>query len=256
MISPQALIRGIASRILPQPYADSQATDVPLRLRRYGDVLDPVFTKHMLADEGAYFTATMTPGQTALAYAVTTAFAATTAFVAVQNTDLPVGQGLGKRIYLDILKFIFSVAPASAASAWAATVIDSVNRTPSANLLSVTPSNVNMDSANGSIAKVWFPTGGSLTVPAAGGGARTIEGNIAIRNTIPVVGDEVNLTFGPTDFAQTYLTAQAATVAKAVIPVSPVVIGPQQFALIYLWFPSNATTAASFSNVHLAWWER
>lgn len=250
------MIRGLVSRLLPQPNPDSQNNDVGLRLKRYGDVLDPVFTKHTLADEGAYFTATMTPGQAALAYGVQASFADIAGFIVIQNADQPIGSGTGKRIYLDILKLIYSVAPASSTAAWMAVKVDSVNRTPSANLAAMTPVNVNMDSVNGSIAKVWFPNAGTLTLPAVGGAARLIEGNINLRNTIPVVGDEVNVTFGATDFAQTFLTAQVATVAKAVVPASPFIIGPNQFGIIYLWFPANATTAASFSNLHLAWWER
>lgn len=256
MLSPQALLKGLVARAFPTPNADSQSVDVPLRVGRYGNAVEPVYTKHQLADEGGYFTATMSPGASALAYGVTASWAATTGFVVIQNIDLPIGQGFGKRIYVDLLKFIFSVAPASGTAAWAATVIDSANRTPSANLSSQTPINVNMDSANGSVAKVWFPSGGSLTLPAAGGNVRTVEGNIAIRNTIPVVGDEVNLTFGATDFGQLYLGTQASTVAKAVIPCSPFIVGPQQFGILYLWFPSNSSTAASFSNIHLAWFER
>lgn len=256
MLSPQALLKGLVARAFPVPNADNQSVDVPVRLGRYGNTVEPVYTKHQLADEGGYFTATMAPGASALAYAVTTSWAATTGFIAIQNIDLPIGQGQGKRIYVDLVKFIIGTAPASATAAWAATVIDTANRTPSANLSAVTPVNVNMDSANGSVAKVWFPSGGSLTLPAAGGNVRTVEGNIAIRNTIPIVSDEVNLTFGATDFGQVYLTSQAATVSKAVIPCSPFVVGPQQFGLIYLWFPGNSVTAAQFSNIHLAWWER
>lgn len=256
MLSPQALLKGIVSRILPPPYADNQSLDVPLRLRRYGDVIDPVFTKHILADEGAFFTATMTPGQAALAYGLNASFSDTAAFIVVQNVDSAIGQGTGKRIYLDLLKFIYSVAPASSTAAWIATKIDNVNRTPSANLSAITPQNVNMDSILGSIAKVWFPSGGTLTVPAVGGAARLIEGNLNVRNTIPVVSDEVNVQFGSTDYGNAFLVAEAATVSKIIAHTAPVVIGPGQFALIYLWFPANATTAASFSDIHLQWWER
>ena len=257
-LSASALIRGLVSRLLPQPNADSQNNDVALRLKRYGDVIDPIFTKHVLADEGAYYTACMTPAQAALAYGLQTSFADIAGFVAVMNTDLPLGQGTGKRVYLDYIKFILSVAPASATAAWVAIKIDSTNRTPSANQSLITPSNMNMDSSLGSISKVWFPTGGTLTLPVAGGAARLVTGNLCLRTVIPVVSDEFIISFGNTDFSQIDQNQPAALATVATVRKSapPFIIGPQQFALIHLWFPGNAVTAASFSNIEVGLVER
>src|ERR1700741_2674850 len=127
-LSGAALIRGLVSRILPPPNPDSQNNDVALRLKRYGDVLDPIFTKHAVADEGAYYTACMTPGQSALTYGVQASFSDTAGFIAIMNGDLSIGQGTGKRVYVDYIKFIFSVAPASSTAAWMAVKIDTTYR--------------------------------------------------------------------------------------------------------------------------------
>ncbi len=253
----EILIKGNPSRALPIPQVDNQREGVPFRTKKYGDFLDPIFTKHALADEGCYFTGSMTPSQGALTYGINATFSDTAGFIEIQNTDLTLPTGTGKRIFLDYLKFIISTAPASATAAWMAVKTDNA-RTPSANSLLITPSNVNMDSGTPSISKLWFPTGGTLTLPAVVA-PRLITGNLNLRTTIPVVSDEYFISFGGTDFTQTpgaNLPAALATVASMRYTAPPFVVGPGQCGLIYLWFPGNITTGAFFSNIEVGWVER
>lgn len=244
-------------RALPNPSPDGSVLQPGQgRAGRYGEdyMLSILQTKHGLADEGAYFTACMTPGQTALAYGVLAAFADVSGFIAIQNSDA----ANGKRINLDYIKFSLSVAPASATAAWLAIKMDTVNRTPSAGSVLITPNNANMDSTLGSVAKIWFPTGGAvLTLPAAGGAARVVSGNINLRAVLPTVGDEYVISFGGVDFSQVENAAVAtATIIKKQVAAPPFVIGGGQFGLLHLWFPANAATGVSFSNIEVGWWER
>jgi len=243
------------ARTLPAATPDGTAPVGNPRAGKYLEqyVMSMIGTKHVLADEGSYFTASMTPGQTALAYGIQASFSDIAGFIAIQNGDV----ANGKRIYLDYVKFSLSVAPASSTSALLAVKIDTANRTPSANFSLQTPNNVNMDSAVASIAKVWFPTGGTLTLPTVGGSARVVTGNLNLRAVLPTVADEYVIQFGGTDLSQMENAAVAtATIVKKQVNAPPVIIGGTDFGLLHLWFPSNATTAASFSNIEVGWWER
>jgi len=253
MSSPAFPLQIRTQRNLPTPNLDG--TGQTPRGGRYGELyVDGIVpTKHLLADEGIYFTASMTPGQTALAYGLRASFLDTAAFIAIGN-NYSAGT---TRLYLDYMKMSFSVAPASATAAWLAAKIDNINRAPTANSALQSPANCNMDVAVSSQASIYFPTGGTLTVPASSGAARTIFGNLALRNVLPTIGDEYTIQCGGVDRGETEFSAVAtATIIKRTMMAPPMVIGGGQFILFYLWFPGNATTPASFNNLELGWWER
>src|SRR5437016_11198053 len=79
-------------------------------------LVDPVLTaeKRLLADKGAFFVATNpTPG-TGIAFAVNAAVSETAGyFLSIKNTEA----ANGKRVYLDYLRLLCGVVPASATSA-------------------------------------------------------------------------------------------------------------------------------------------
>lgn len=254
MSSPTFPLQLGTHRNLPNPQTDGGA-QTP-RGGRYGEIyVDGIVpTKHLLADEGCYYTACMTPSQAALAFGIISAFSDTSALMVIGNGNSPGGN----RIYLDYLKMTFSVAPASSTAAFMAIKIDSGARTPTAGQVKIAQQNVNTDLAMASQASIWFPTGGAvITVPAVTAGARLVVGNLALRNALPTVNDEYTVTFGGVDRGETEFSVVAtATAIKRTLYAPPAVIGGGGFGLIHVWFPSNITTGASFSNLELGYWER
>jgi hypothetical protein len=253
MSSPTFPLQLGTHRNLPNPQVDGSG-QTP-RGGRYGEMyVDGIVpTKHLLADEGVYYTAAMAPSATPLAYGLRATFLDTAAFIVIGNGNNP---GTN-RIYLDYMKMSFSVAPASATAGWVAAKLDNISRAPTANSVLQSPANCNMDLNTPSQANIWFPTGGTLTVPASSGQARTIFGNLALRNVLPTVGDEYTLQVGGVDRGETEFSAVAtATIVKRTLYCPPMVIGGGQYLVFYLWFPSNASTAASFNNLEVGYWER
>jgi hypothetical protein len=210
-------------------------------------------TKHLLADEGSQFYATNPTIGTAVTYAITASFSATTPAFAIKNNDVPGGNY--KRVYLDFVRIAFTgtgaTVPASAIGAQLAVVLDNINRAPTAGNVAITPQNTNMDDTSGTIATVQAFSSGNLTVPAAGPSARTVA-RAWLRHVIPVTQDELLCFFGGIEGGGGVIGSTAGRVVSA---CPAVVIGPQQWALIYIWFPSNATTAGVF-EYDLGWVER
>lgn len=210
-----------------------------------------------IADAGQYFTAGMAPGATVLDYAVLAAFDATKALVVIQNADgANASQPLsvGRNLHLKYLRFTISQAPASSTSAVFASVIDTGTRTPSAGNTARTPVNVLSGSpAAATLPNVWtIGTGGAvITVPAAVS-ASTVVGNLLLRGQIPIVNDEYLIQFGGTDVVAGNLVTAAPNGASNIVKAHPpIVLAPQHFALLYLWFPGNAATEAKFSGLDL-----
>ena len=122
------------ARAIPSPQSDQKAPVTNVRGGRYGEqyVLPLISTKHLPADEGSYFIATNpTPG-TALAYNVQAAFSDTVPLLYIQNNDSKANP-LAKRLYLDYIKLICTVAPASSTGARFAAKTDPALRALSTN---------------------------------------------------------------------------------------------------------------------------
>jgi hypothetical protein len=230
MLSPQALIKGLVSMVLPSKTLDGAESEGAARLNEYREVITPL-SRHGWAKEGTYFaTANPTLGTT-VAGAVLAAFAATTAAFVFQNTADP-SNPLSKNIDLDLIKLAYTIAPATATGMEYAVVLDNVSRVPSAAFALLTPGQVGKI-INSTIAKVWAFTGGAfMTVPAAGPNVRTVaRGSIP---GLPVIGTEHMIRFG-TDGAS----------STACVQDTPISISPGWFAVVYLWWPGNATTGPS-----------
>lgn len=250
----ETIVKGVVSRAIPQACPDNVHAGEPIRLSRFQEIyvqniVPP--TKHPICDEGSYFVSTSTAG-TALAYGIITAFSDTTTDViwVIQNNG-SISDPFVKRLYIDYLRLTVTVAPATATQAFYAIKVDNVSRVPSANLSLITPVNTNMDSSMISQAKSWLASGGAMTVPASSSQARTIVAQGSLRAAIPVVGDELVTIFGSTDIGGSVGTTGGRVVTHA----PPVVLGPQQYMVFYLWFPGNATTAMSY-HADAGWWER
>jgi hypothetical protein len=276
MLSPQAIIKGIVSRLLPSLTLDGPEAERALRMGRYGDakVESAWPTDHLLADEGTYMVASMAPGATALQLGLSSAFAAAAAAFVLQNSDSPGPQA--KRLYPKFLRLAQNIAPNAGTALRYALVLDNVSRIPTtlsspAGTLQGpgTPATATAYRApvvctNSDVTPVivgipYFPlstaAGAVPAIPAASPFARTIVGNGIIKPSIPVVLDQYMLQFGGTDISGTFQAA--ASLAKLVECAPAIVVGPGQFLVIYLWSPGNVATAGNaFDDAALGWIEK
>jgi hypothetical protein len=238
--------KGIPSRALPQPVFDNIQSGVQERVSRYGESYahNLISTKHSLADEGSYFALSNPTLGTQVTFAVRATFLDTAAMFAIRNGWTP-GDSRAKRVYLDFVKLLFTgtpVIPASAISAIIAVKIDDKDRTPSAGFRGPdTPSNVNMDDGTISKAQIYQFSAGEMTVPASGPSAR-LAARAVMKSAIPVTQDELVTYFGPIESSGSVGTGAGRYVSHC----NPAIIGPQQWAVVHIWFPSNATTAGQF----------
>jgi hypothetical protein len=238
-------IYGAASMALPTAAADG--TQKQVRLDRSGNQFVVPLTAGLsgLAAEGSYFRATNpTPG-TSLAQAVTASFADTTAILCIRNNE----SAGGKTIYLDYLWLFMTVIPASSTAWKYAVTIEPAARAPSGGN-AIAGQNVNSGYTAVSIGTFTF---GPTSVAAVVGTRRLIS-NRTIFNVVPVVNTALLLNFGAQDSGNGQ-TMNGATAIRLSDQVGPVAIGPAHTGLIHMWYPSNATTGASY-EVELGWWER
>jgi hypothetical protein len=193
-------------------------------------------TKQILADDEGYFVATNpTPG-TPIVFAVNPAVSETAGyFLSVFNKDSPGG----KRIFLDYLKLLVGAVPASATAAEMLVKLDTAGFSSGGS--AITPVNPNGDSAAASVATI---NAGALTTAVRSGNARLVTRN-KLRTVIPVAGDEWDFVFAGDEFAGAG-AFNGTNPQRMPVGLPPVIIAPQQFALLQLWFPANAVTPASF----------
>lgn len=261
MLSPQALFRGMVSRLLPPANLDSLQQDISTRLARYGEqYTQPLVRKsHGLADEGSYLIANAN-AQAGIISTAATGFVATTPALIVANIDSPTSAN-AKRTYLDFLNLVTTVVGSAASglvNLQAALYIDNGNRYASGGT-EITANIVcpNMDLTTRSITKVYF---GNLTATSPTLSARAISPLRVIRpavsaSVLDVVGETKFFNFGGVEGALN----GSVTVANAnfiTVPMPPVIIGPGQSALLYLWQNVGATPVAATYAPELGMWER
>lgn len=226
-----------------------------------------------LADAGALFVTSMTPGQTVLQNGVSATYSATHAMLAFQNTA---ALQSGIRCHVRDISFWPTVAPASGTCLLYAVAVDSGSRLPTTVAAVGSPATgtcylatsqcTNIDKAATPVGQWYFPisTAGGVPpiIPAATSGARVLEGNGLLRSQIPIassagVSDSYRIHFGDDDIAGGQLVTAAANAACRVVETHPAVsIGPQEWFLFHLWSLSNATTGIAFGGLttsHLEW---
>lgn len=230
--------------------ADGMNTDGGVRLNRYGEqVTAPVFTtKHSLAEEGEYFVVTNpTPG-TAVADAVNASSDFTKSAFVFYNTDVTGG----KRCFLDYVKILPTVAPASATSLQLAIQIDNGNRYTSGGTGPTSGVNVNGDSGLASVGKLYYCSGGAVITTASATSAVRLVHRSTPRSVIPAVLEEIVISFGND---ATVGSSSGTTAGRSGVNGAPLIVGPGQSAVFNVWFPSNAITGISF-EFEFAWFER
>ena len=241
------VVKGLVSRFLPQPNNDGE--EVEVRLNRYGElIMQPSARKqHSLAEDGSYFTCNNAQAGLATA-AAPTAFSATNPFLLIANTDNPGSNA--RSIYLDYLMLLATAAGTAGASLQVAVTIDQGNRyTSGGSELTANIVNCSMLSAQRtSVARVFA---GNITAAGAGSNVRTHVGNRYMKGAIPVAGDEYTINFGGIEAMN---NISISTIMKSVFNAPPLIIGPQQCALVHIWLPSQS--GASSYAPELSWWER
>lgn len=247
--SPQTQVAPLlyAADGLPAVMVDGVAAQQRGTRRGEAFVQNLVPTMGELADDQSFFsTTTPTPG-TAVTYALQQTFSDIVGLVHVQNTD----NAGGKRIFLHALRLICVAVGSAATSVEGAIKVDVVPRVPTANSSALVPLSTRSGAKVASVASVYVPSGGALTMPAASGGARLLD-RFKIRQGIPVAGDVFMLQFGQVDGAPPNVGTGVGRYVESVVPV---VIDPGQSATIYLWQPAITTTAPTF-EIALSHFER
>ncbi|SRR6266478_872881 len=256
MLSPQALLRGLVSRIMPAMNPDSQNVDVAQRFGRYGEgtVLSYIRKSHLLADEGSYFIANN--AQTGALTNTGVAYSATAPVIIVQNQDSPGG----KRLYLDYINLITTAAGTDTAAGQIAVglAIDNILRWSSGGSQLAAAVSPNMDLPLASVAVVYF---GALTAIGASAKARLLVGQRTVRpvvsaTVVDVVGEQKFFNFGGVEGgSQGNIVVANANVIP--VPLPPVVIGPGHSALFYIWFPNCTSVSPAPQYLpEIGWFER
>lgn len=182
-------------------------------------LLDPVLSVEaaVVGDKGKYFVAlNATPG-TAVTFAVNASVSETAGyFLSIKNTE----QANGKRVYVEYIRLICAVAPASATSGEVFVKLDTTGYSSGGTGGAITPVCVNSDLSPTSVTEI---RAGALTTAARSGSPRLLS-RAKLRAGIPVVGDEWLLYFGADEFEDA-ATISGAGAQRMSIGMPPFKIG-------------------------------
>jgi hypothetical protein len=227
-----------------KPQIGVQGDPVEMRGTLYGD--QHVWLLHAknygLADEGSYFvTRNPTPGTGLATIAALTAIVDTSPFIVIANDAPPESN---KRLYIDYIRLICT-APGTAGTSLRYDVkVDKGSRYTSGSTLTSLPQNVNIDSGDGPVAKIFA---GPLVAPAASVASRLLYGGL-FKAAIPAANDVYQLNFGGSDHNS------GALATFVTYNHGPLIIGPGMCALLHLWLPSQS--AASSYEIEIGHAER
>src|SRR5678816_300965 len=203
----------------------------------------PGHTVYGAAEEGGYIMAgTPTPGS-GVSYTIQTSFSDTVPFLYIYNPGTN-----GNSLYMDFIRFIVTVAPASATSGQYALVLDTVARSLGTdNTTAAVPFNPNGNASLAVTPSIKYQANATASAIAASSTAKKIVGRGNIGG-LTIVGDEMTLAFG-----QTYTGTPGGTAVEGagqpgahVFSNPPVIIPPLGSLTMHLWFVGNSATAMSY----------
>lgn len=241
-----------------KPHPELDGTDVDPRLTRYREqaVVNYIFTKHPLADEGSYFVCQN--NQTGIATAAApTAFSATNPFLLIYNGG-NASDDFAPRLYIDYIMLLVTAAGTAGTSVQFAITKDVGNRYTSggtdltSNIANCGPT------SQGTLVRAYA---GNITASAASANVKTMTGNRVFKTMTapaPTIGDEYTARFGAANIVESMQYLNNATTLTSNLNntknLVPVVIGPNESFLFHLWLP--AQSAASSYAPEFGWWER
>lgn len=190
------------------------------------------------AAEGSYYSGRNATALTGIVLKIITAFAAVSPCLLLKNADTVAQGNAGRSIFLDFIRLTFTVAPASASALHLYGFVDDVARYTSGGTLISPTSNNPLESADaGDLCYV-----GDIVAAAVGANIRPVLGPLCARAQIPVIKDEILLTFGHGMIGG----ASHGVITSAqrdVIPCQPVIVPPGCSFLLHPAMPLNASTA-------------
>lgn len=238
----------VRSRRLAQAI-EGAGTDMALRGTNRGELVAMLMgkPKYTFCDEGSYFVATNpTPGTAIDGIAGTGAFSDAESLLHIKN-NYTVGEDV--RLYLDYLRLAVVTAGTNGTDHRFVMKTDTAGRYTSGGS-SITPVNPNQNSSRASSAVVKF---GALVTAAATANAR-LQAQGLIRNVICVANDHYTFDFGGEVAVPVAHAVAGTAIAHIVIPVPPIVLGPQEELIVSLFATSQ--TVASAYEFALGYWER
>lgn len=248
------IAQGKVSRRKPQRNRDNVADGVPFRVGAFGEEynLSLVNKAHLLAEEGSYFVySNPTPGTGIANQAAPTGVpsiggnADASPYMVICNNSSSDDDG-PILVNLDYLRFRVTGAGTNGTAINFLIQVDSMaSRIPAGNTnlggTAITPVNPNGFSNAKPVTSVFA---GALTVNKSTANGRQMP-NIQFRGVIPVVNDIYIVSFGPAEYGVGSLISSGTAVCQQSFGHPPVLVGPQQCALVYLWLPSQSV-AGSF----------
>jgi len=242
----------LGSRALPAPIPGDNLRVPPRSASLYGDASHISLIgslMHALADEGTYFYSqhpTIDAATTVAGHAAPVlADLYTKPFLVVSNNDVA---GSKKRTYLHWIQISVITAGASGTSDnWAAECDNGV-RYSSGTLVRLGTVNPNMQSTTTNASVIDC----GPYVATAPTSAQRKMGSGVFRPAIALTGDKYLFVFGPSALAEANVVATATT--HHIIPMPPVILGPNDKFLLHLYAPSQS--AAGVYKVQMGHWER
>lgn len=244
-------VSALSNRNAPNPIAPN--TYGPVRSTKFGEVMTSPLGANKnfgYSDEGSYFFA-----QQPVIDAATTvaghpapvlANLYTKPFVHLINGDVVTST---KRVYLDFIWIQVNTPGASGTSDnWAAECDTGASRYSSGTVTKMTAVCPNMQSTN---APILTANLGPMVAVAATTAQRKM-GNGVFRPTIAIAGDQYLFVFG--GLADNISVPVAGAVARHIVPMPPVILGPTDQFLLHLYAPSQASAAVY--QVMAGWVER
>lgn len=204
------------------------------RANRYGEQINALLDRNVLADEGSYFVATNpTPGTAIAGISAADGYDDTEALLYIANTHAT------KHVYLDYL-LMQTVAVGTNGTDFAYAIDVATEATYASGGSSITPVDVNRETDNTAPVTMYF--GAVVTTT---GTTEKIMSHGLLRTVIKVAGDQYLFTFGQDNkpFAATVMegTAQASIVRSC-----PPMVIPPSHALSFREFASSQTVAATY----------
>jgi hypothetical protein len=204
---------------------------------------------------GKYLTAlNPTPG-TGIAQTVIAAFSATDAVLSIFNSEsTTVNPGQSRNLYLESIRLIPTVIPASATRSEALLTVDTKDRFSSGGSV-LTPVNPNSviaadDRLNNGAAQLARVNFGALVLNAESSDVRRFA-RFQQRTAIPVVFEEYTISFNAPGYSSSVLSGSTAD--RRGVRVGPCLVAPGHTFVFHLWHPGNAVTPASW-EVEVGLW--